>query len=678
MKLTVDIENTVSRLPSGKILLDPFTKGNKLVLVCTKKDTGEESSFWFDHTTHSTDNAKKLLQDQLDEATVIICHNAQHELIWLWDTGFVYDGPVFDTMLVEYLFQRAVKQPLSLEAIATRYELENQKLDTLKIQLNNGLSVDEIAGDELQEYCLTDVRATQELAGRLRRKMFSVDYAPLQNIIEHTNELCVLLSKIYCRGFSVDRNSLQQVKQEFEKEQQEIKQALKSHVSALMGDTPINLASPEQLSMVVYSRKPKNKRTWTENFSKYMKKIDFEAEVKRHSDIVYKTTVIQCKDCFGRGYNLVIKKDGTVGKAKRICKGCNHKGVLYLPRNQIAGLKFSAPSASWVANHGFSTNKLNIGLLEETAKRLGMKEAQTFLYKVRRLSALDTYLSSFVEGIETFVKQDNLLHVRLVQHRTSTGRLASDSPNLQNMPRGGTFPIKRVFKSRWENGLIIEADFAQLEFRAAAFLSQDEVAKTEISTGFDVHSYTAEVISAAGQNTSRQEAKAHTFAPLFGATGFGRTKAEAAYYKQFTEKYNGIAKWHTTLANEVMSTGMVTTPTGRQFSFPSAERRANGGITHFTAIKNYPVQSISTDIVQLTLLLVEKIMRKNNLKSLIVNSVHDSIVIDTYPEEKELVLNCIMQTEQQLRDTFLSKFEVNFNVPFTLDYKIGNNWMAVK
>ena len=151
MKLTVDIENTVSRLPSGKILLDPFTKGNKLVLVCTKKDTGEESSFWFDHTTHSTDNAKKLLQDQLDEATVIICHNAQHELIWLWDTGFVYDGPVFDTMLVEYLFQRAVKQPLSLEAIATRYELENQKLDTLKIQLNNGLSVDEIAGDELQE-----------------------------------------------------------------------------------------------------------------------------------------------------------------------------------------------------------------------------------------------------------------------------------------------------------------------------------------------------------------------------------------------------------------------------------------------------------------------------------------------------------------------------------------------
>ena len=108
-------------------MLDPFTEGNRLVLVCTKKDTGEESSFWFDHATHSTDNAKELLQEQLDEATVLICHNAQHELTWLWETGFTYDGSVFDTLLVEYLFQRAVKEPLSLQAIAERYDLENQK-----------------------------------------------------------------------------------------------------------------------------------------------------------------------------------------------------------------------------------------------------------------------------------------------------------------------------------------------------------------------------------------------------------------------------------------------------------------------------------------------------------------------------------------------------------------------
>lgn len=261
-------------------------------------------------------------------------------------------------------------------------------------------------------------------------------------------------------------------------------------------------------------------------------------------------------------------------------------------------------------------------------------------------------MSSFVDGINTFTKSDGKLHVRLAQHRTSTGRLASDSPNLQNMPRGNTFPIKRVFKSRWPDGLILEADFAQLEFRTAAYLSSDQVAKEEIDTGFDVHSYTAKIINDSGQKITRQEAKAHTFAPLFGATGFGRSKAEASYYQQFTEKYLGIAKWHTKLANEVMAKGMVTTPTGRQFAFPNSQRRKGGGITHFTAVKNYPVQSVSTDIVQLTLLLVESEMRKLQLKSLIVNTVHDSIVVDVHPNEETEVKNCIKTVEKILRVFF--------------------------
>ena len=678
MKLTLDIENTVSRLPSGKLLLDPFTEGNELVLVCAKTDKGDEYSFWFYHSTHKTNNAKEALQELLNEATVLICHNAQHELAWLWETGFNYEGAVFDTMLVEYLFQRSIKEPLSLEAIAERYELENQKLTTVKESFKKGVPVDEIDGDTLLEYCLADVKATQELSNQLRAKMFSDEYSTLQHIIELTNNLCVLLAKIYCRGFSVDRNTLAEVRSEFKTEQSTIKRELDEQVHQLMGDTPVNLASPEQLSMVIYSRKPLDKTTWSENFSKYMKKQDFDLAVKANSELVYRTTAIQCKDCFGKGYNLVIKKDGTTGKAKRICRVCDRTGIVYVPSKKIAGLKFTAPAAGWVANHGFSTSKLNIEMLEETAKRRGLVDAQSFLHKVRRLSALDTYISSFVEGIETFTKNDDKLHVRLVQHRTATGRLASDSPNLQNMPRGNTFPIKRVFKSRWKDGCIIEADFAQLEFRAAAFLGDDEIAKKEIDTGFDVHSYTADVISNSGQNITRQEAKAHTFAPLFGATGFGRTTAEATYYKQFTEKYYGIARWHSKLANEVMATGMVTTPTGRQFAFPKAERRQGGTITYFTAVKNYPVQSISTDIVQLTLLLVEEEMRKKNLKSIIVNSVHDSIVVDTYPNEQDQVKDCITIVEQRLRESFLQKFEVDFNVPLMLECKIGSNWMELQ
>ena len=70
-------------------------------------------------------------------------------------------------------------------------------------------------------------------------------------------------------------------------------------------------------------------------------------------------------------------------------------------------------------------------------------------------------------------------------------------------------------------------------------------------------------------------------------------------------------------------------------------------------------------------------MRKAYLQSVIVNSVHDSIVIDTYPEEEERVKETINNAEQQLREVFLQKFEVDFDVPLVLDFKSGINWMNV-
>src|SRR6056300_1067952 len=308
-----------------------------------------------------------------------------------------------------------------------------------------------------------------------------------------------------------------------------------------------------------------------------------------------------------------------------------------------------------------------------------MTDAVEFLYKVRRLSAVDTYLSSFVDGIKTYTKQDGFLHVNLTQHVTSTGRFSGRNPNMQNMPRGGTFPVKRVFKSRWDGGYIMEADFAQLEFRVAAFLSQDRTAIDEVTTGFDVHSYTAQVITDAGQNISRQEAKAHTFAPLYGASGFGRTPAEAAYYEQFTKKYSGIGKWHKELAREALATGKIKTPSGREFSFPDVTRRANGTVTFFTQIKNFPVQSFATaDIVPISLIYIDKLLGVNQMQSCIVNTVHDSLVIDVHPKEKDKVLRIIHAANDRLLTIVNKKWKLDFNVPLLLEAKIGPNWLDTK
>jgi DNA polymerase I-like protein with 3'-5' exonuclease and polymerase domains len=676
--LTLDVENTVVKR-NGKLHLDPFEPDNTLVMVGMLDDLGNEDLITFDHTEQQpTTEGRSIVQSKLDETALLIMHNAAHDLIWLWESGFTYDGPIFDTMLGEYVLQRGQKEPLSLEACAERYELATQKQDTLKEYFKQGYSVRDIPHAELSEYLSADLHATQQLYVKLMDKYNTLDNS-LTNTIKLTNQLAVHLARIYQRGFTVDMDALDDVRQEFEQERDQLVTDLEAQVRELMGDRPINLNSPEQLSWVIYSRKPLDKKFWAELFDERMTDTDYKRQVRVSTEALYKQKAHQCGTCNGTGQVRKVKKDGTPFARTNKCGSCDASGYLFVDSTALAGLRFAAPTAKWVSANGFSTSKDNLVFLEGIARAKGMTEAELFLQRVRRLSAVETYLSSFVEGIATHTKQDGKLHVRLLQHRTGTGRLSGADPNMQNMPRGGTFPVKKVFKSRWEGGQVMEADFAQLEFRVAAYLSQDKTAIDEVTTGFDVHSYTAKVISDAGQPMSRQEAKAHTFAPLYGASGFGRTEAEAAYYKQFTTKYHGIGKWHEELAKEALNTGKIRTPSGREFAFPDVQRRRHGGVTFFTQIKNYPVQSFATaDIVPISLIYIDKLLGVNKMQSCIVNTVHDSIVIDVHPNEVDKVIKVIHRTNDMLISLVNKKWNLDFNVPLLLEAKIGDNWLDTK
>ena len=677
MKLTLDVENTVTHR-GGKMHLDPFEPENSLTMVGVLTDQGHEQHFPFDHAdVPNQPDYHERVQWFLDQATVLICHNVAHDLLWLWESGFKYDGAVFDTMLVEYVLQRGLKEPLSLEACAERYELDTKKQDTLKEYFKKGYSTRDIPYNELCEYLSADLHATQQLADKLWYRLNTTADAGLLSTARLTNRVAKCLTKIYQTGFAVDLSKLDEVRSEFENEKRQLTDDLQAHVRKLMGDTPINLNSPEQLSWVIYSRKVTDKQYWGNAIDPYMADADFRSLIAGGTEKIYKTKAEQCRDCNGTGHIRKVKKDGTPFARTTSCKNCSGRGYLLVPTMDLAGLKFKPPASKWASANGFSTSKQNLELLESAAKQRGMTDAVDFLYKVRRLSAVDTYLSSFVEGISMHTKQDGKLHVRLLQHRTSTGRFSGADPNMQNMPRGGTFPVKKVFVSRWDGGKIMEADFAQLEFRTAAYLSQDEVAIEEVSTGFDVHSYTAKVISDAGQPTSRQDAKAHTFAPLYGATGYGRTKAEAEYYTHFTKKYQGVADWHSRLAKEAVNTQKITTPSGREFAFPDVVRKSTGRVSHFTQIKNYPVQSFATaDIVPIALLHIDELLE--GMQSCIVNSVHDSIVIDVHPEEETQVINVIEATNKALPELITLRWGVDFNVPLLLEAKIGPNWLDTK
>jgi DNA polymerase-1 len=145
------------------------------------------------------------------------------------------------------------------------------------------------------------------------------------------------------------------------------------------------------------------------------------------------------------------------------------------------------------------------------------------------------------------------------------------------------------------------------------------------------------------------------------------------------DKYKGIAKWHKKLGDEAINLGRIKVPSGRQYAFPDVERRASGTPTHFTMIKNYPVQGFATgDIVPLVLLEIEKRLKQKKLKSLLVNTVHDSVVLDVHPAEEKAVVGLIREINDNLKDILEKHYDIDVNVPMLLESKIGNNWLDVK
>ena len=686
MKIILDVENTTTKR-DGKLHLDPFEPDNSLTLVGIMDHIKEEERtvFVFDHKekTIEDDDAQARLQRVLDNTTLLIGHNLQYDLQWLWACGFKYDGQIFDTMLGDYILQRGQKGSVSLENCALRYDLDMKKSDTLKDYFRRGFQTDEIPLEELSMYLEQDLKVTRSLYWRLLDEYDKPEAESLVNVRDTTNKVCKTLTKIYMNGFSIDKIALKEVRKQFEDELLQIENRLNAKVKSLMGDTPINLNSPEQVSQVIYSRILHDKRKWAVAFDYVEDKEEFKQAVKDNSSMMVKTKASVCQTCNGRGKVFKTKKDGTRFAKPNRCTSCDTRGYKLTKLKQMAGLGFFPPSKAWVSANGFSTSKGNLEQLINIAKAKDMTDAEAFLTDLKRQSAVSSYLSAFVDGIEHYTKEDGMLHVSLTQHVTATGRFSGRNPNMQNMPRGGTFPVKKVFVSRWNSdvfgmkGKILEADFAQLEFRVAALLSQDKVAMKEVSTGFDVHSYTAKIITEAGQPMSRQEAKAHTFAPLYGATGFGRTKAEAEYYTHFMDKYKGIAKWHKKLGDEAINLGRIKIPSGRQYAFPDVERRASGTPTHFTMIKNYPVQGFATaDIVPIVLLEIET--RLSGYKSMLVNSVHDSVVLDVHPLEEKNVLRIIEDVNKSLKSIVESYYDIDVNVPLLLESKIGDNWLDVK
>lgn len=337
-------------------------------------------------------------------------------------------------------------------------------------------------------------------------------------------------------------------------------------------------------------------------------------------------------------------------------------------------LKFAVPKdyrgkPMLTATGAPSTGKEAIGkLVAKTKRQKAFTEAYT------EYALLDAEKTKALDKMRECVDAGDKLRFMFNQARTATHRLSSTGAKYgiqgQNMSRAH----KKFFRASEDGWLISEADGAQIEFRVAVYLGQDRVGYDSLLNEEDVHSFTAKTLTDAGQPTTRQQAKADTFKPLFG--GQSGTPAQMAYYKAFREKYPGITNAQETWKARVLRDKKLVTATGLTFHWPDTTVTRSGYITNSTNICNYPVQHLATgEIAPVSVMLSWHFIGANGMRARVVNSVHDSGAYEHPPEETDALRHICEQCFTTKVYEYMDKvYNVQFNVPLGTGFVSGTHW----
>jgi len=302
--------------------------------------------------------------------------------------------------------------------------------------------------------------------------------------------------------------------------------------------------------------------------------------------------------------------------------------------------------------------------------------------KQKEFIELFTQYTPIKKQLETLTKlndcaqEEEPLLFNFNQQVTGTHRLSSNGKRFkvqgQNIDRG----MKTLFVPRhkgWKQG---DSDAPQLEFRTAADIGHDPVAKKDIRDKFDIHTFTASVLLNKTPSTitkaERTDAKPDTFKPLYG--GKSGTRAQKRYYKAFQERYNAIFKTQENWTYEVLKTKQLRIPSGLIFYWPDTEIYDSGYIRNTTSIYNYPIQSFATaDIIPITLVYLW--YRLRGCKTFITNTVHDSIICEVAPDEEETWKVAVQKAYTTDVLNYLNHvYHWTFSTPIGVSLNLGEYW----
>jgi len=270
------------------------------------------------------------------------------------------------------------------------------------------------------------------------------------------------------------------------------------------------------------------------------------------------------------------------------------------------------------------------------------------------------------------------VHTSFNQTRTTTGRLSSSQPNLQNIPIRGELgkEIRKAFTTP-PGSCLMGGDYSQIDLRVLAHLSQDKSLLGAFQRDEDIHAATAAQLF--GVDTSqvtpdmRRLAKTVNFGVIYGMSDYGLEQAtelsreEAAQFiASYFEKYPGVREYLESTKRQARERGYVQTLLGRKRFIPeiNSSNRQVREAAERVAI-NMPVQGTSADIIKVAMINLYQEMVKHRLKSKLLLQVHDELIFEVPREE----LGTMRQIVPQIMSTALM-----LSVPSKVDVKTGSNW----
>ena len=320
---------------------------------------------------------------------------------------------------------------------------------------------------------------------------------------------------------------------------------------------------------------------------------------------------------------------------------------------------------------GFTTDAESLEWLATKTKHPLLKH----LLRIREAGKLLTTIDGLIKATD----QDGRIHTNFQQTVAATGRLSSTDPNLQNIPirTDEGRQIRDCFIAQAPFTDLLTADYSQIEMRIMAHLSEDKGLIAAFESGEDLHSTVASLVFGVKANEvdaeMRRTIKAMSYGLAYGLSSFGLAQtldidpaSASELMAKYFERFGGIRDYLKTVVVTAREKGYTETILGRRRYLPELnhENRQRREIAERAAL-NAPIQGSAADIIKIAMLHVQESISEANLKSRLLLQVHDELILEVWPGEKDLL-------EKIVRDRMSKAYKLN--VPLDVNIGFGKSW----